>query len=609
MKCIDAIEPNKSNIPSPNILCNSAAYTYPTWPESFDESLFGRARPIPKIIATEFDRRSALAAMLRAKHGLAVEERQSEGLNRTPEATAFVLFFVAFSQIIGKEWVALGVQHTAMGDNMLDEDEDLRYRPSSSSVNGADSSPSGGRWKPKVNPPWMAGENFQSLHTNLRPDENKEEVFNDITPSNGFFATDCNNVCSDCDLGKAIDPSTFIGIPWGSNNTAPATETSTQSHSNSDQVCSSPNSAQLGNELEKACAIAKAQVDLGFNTLKMMRMRKVPPEPIAYKTLIEACGRCGITHRAAQLMEMMTQDGLAVDSEIYFCFMSAFSNAEGGAIIPYHQAQEPSVSEISASLPSESDCRSSKGDDRSTGSKSLRKDAARGFNGFYTAMSSVGNKRALKMANMKQMKSFFKQGLTKKKNLVVNKSIKIQLDLSHCILEDLYPGLVVDAESDACPKCSCVLSQDNIIVGWKPCDAKDYSTACPSCKHRFVPKFSVSCNLDTFEGSQGKGTTLYCDYLSPWVLLREIRGLITKPTASKQGKAAKVLGVEQHGDDNEQGGIKTIIDPAFREGSDINATLWWNLIVTFARFKIPFTFLLQGSYEDQQLIMPTLEDM
>ena len=33
------------------------------------------------------------------------------------------------------------------------------------------------------------------------------------------------------------------------------------------------------------------------------------------------------------------------------------------------------------------------------------------------------------------------------------------------------------------------------------------------------------------------------------------------------------------------------------------------MIVTFTRFKIPYIFLLQGSYKDQQLIMPTLEDM
>ena len=70
-------------------------YTYPTWPESLDGSLFGKPRPIPKIITAEFDRRSALASMLRAKHGSVEEGRLSGSNNPSPEATAFVLFFVS----------------------------------------------------------------------------------------------------------------------------------------------------------------------------------------------------------------------------------------------------------------------------------------------------------------------------------------------------------------------------------------------------------------------------------------------------------------------------------------------------------------------------------
>lgn len=112
-------------------------------------------------------------------------------------------------------------------------------------------------------------------------------------------------------------------------------------------------------------------------------------------------------------------------------------------------------------------------------------------------------------------------------------------------------------------------------------------------------------------GSQGKATPLYCDYLSPWVLLQEIRGLINTERAPQlASKAAKFFGIEDDSNNVEvKGGVDAIIDPKFRDGNGINATLWWNMIVTFRRFKIPFTFLLQGSYKDQQLIMPLLEDM
>ena len=100
LKQIDAIEPNQANLPPRSRFdttydMKKGLYTYPTWPESFDGSLFGKPRPIPKIITAEFDRRSALASMLRAKHGSVEEGRLSGSNNPSPEATAFVLFFVS----------------------------------------------------------------------------------------------------------------------------------------------------------------------------------------------------------------------------------------------------------------------------------------------------------------------------------------------------------------------------------------------------------------------------------------------------------------------------------------------------------------------------------
>ena len=102
LKQIDAIKPNKANLPPRSRFDTSydmkrGAYTYPTWPESLDNSLYGKPRPIPSIITAEFDRRSALTAMLRSKHGSVEEGRLSGSSNPSPEATAFVLFFVSKS--------------------------------------------------------------------------------------------------------------------------------------------------------------------------------------------------------------------------------------------------------------------------------------------------------------------------------------------------------------------------------------------------------------------------------------------------------------------------------------------------------------------------------
>merc|ERR1739845_247809 len=97
--------------------------------------------------------------------------------------------------------------------------------------------------------------------------------------------------------------------------------------------------------------------------------------------------------------------------------------------------------------------------------------------------------------------------------------------------------------------CSRILSEDEVIMGWESCSFRDY-------------------------------TTLYCEFLSPWVLRKELH-------AATRG-------------DN---GMNIILDPEWRSGTDINATLWWNMIVSFKRYKLPVTFMLQGSFRNH-LIMP-----
>jgi len=155
-----------------------------------------------------------------------------------------------------------------------------------------------------------------------------------------------------------------------------------------------------------------------------------------------------------------------------------------------------------------------------------------------------------------------------------------QIELGESLLETLYPSISIDTEN-VCPKCTAVLKEDDICAGWIPCASSEYETRCSSCSHRFVAKFTVTCSSPTFEGSQGKGTPLYCDHLSPWVLLREMRSVI-----------------------NATGGIDSILDEKFRCGPEVSATLWWNTILVFKRYKLPFIFLLQGSFHNN-LILPS----
>ena len=78
-------------------------------------------------------------------------------------------------------------------------------------------------------------------------------------------------------------------------------------------------------ELEEAKATAKAQIDLAFEILHMMRERGLKADPSVYQCLIEACGRCGDTDHATLLLSRMHDDGIVADGVVYACLVSAFS--------------------------------------------------------------------------------------------------------------------------------------------------------------------------------------------------------------------------------------------------------------------------------------------
>lgn len=167
---------------------------------------------------------------------------------------------------------------------------------------------------------------------------------------------------------------------------------------------------------------------------------------------------------------------------------------------------------------------------------------------------------------------------SKRQVLKVSRPVSKYIELGESLLRLLYPGIDIDTEN-ACPKCAAVLTEDHICTGWVPCASNNYQTKCSFCGHTFVPKFSVACNSSSFQGSQGNGTPLYCDYFSPWVLACEIRTIMVAT-----------------------GGMDQILAVEFRKGTDISATLWWNMVVTFRRYKIPYIFLLQGNFHNNLIL-------
>jgi len=356
-------------------------------------------------------------------------------------------------------------------------------------------------------------------------------------------------------------------------------------------------------EYEEARDVAVAQLDLAFDSLKVMENRGFLSDPDIFRSLMEACSRCGDTTRALELIEMMKRDGVA-DKEVLACFMNAFCHGGGDGMGAVRNASggtdaysdllrkkleavggTPRGFSIRGSVFSESESGSAYGDffsDSGSVSSQSTSSSRRSSSLMEWLVPSSSASMLKKKKKKKKKRKKGKKGISEESALTDR--LTKQIILGQSLIEFLYPDLSLDTNGDACPSCSHVMSEQEIINGWMPCQFEDYRTTCARCNHRFVPKFSVSCTSQTFEGSQGTGTPLFCEFLSPWVLRKELHHIIKM-----------------------ENGIDTILNPEWRSGTDIQATLWWNLIVMLRRHELPYSFLLQGSFKNR-LINPVPQD-
>jgi pentatricopeptide repeat protein len=355
-------------------------------------------------------------------------------------------------------------------------------------------------------------------------------------------------------------------------------------------------------EYDEAKEIAAAQLELAFEALSTMASRGLSADPDAFVSLMEACGRCGNTDRALQLIRIMKRDGFVADSEIYSCFLNSFAHVENATAKPKLETIQPEASKrntdaYSALLEKKlqlSKAANGHSNPPGTWSASTRRDddisdvlsdssvSDTGLNLDSFVLTDIY--KAVFTGETRQRRKKTKRGsriIPGRPALSMTEGLTIQFVLGESLLTYLNPDLVIDTSRNSCPHCSSTLRIDDVVSGWKPCDFQDLTSGCPQCKHRFVPHFTVTSTARDFAGTQGKGTPLYCEFLSPWVLRKELEFVI-------------------HGN----GGVEEMLKPEWRSGTDIRATLWWNLIVHFRRCNLPVAFLLQGSFHNR-LINPT----
>jgi len=570
-----AVEPNTS------YLSEAAPFIYETWPETFDTSMFCSPRPIPSMITAEFDRQTSLMKRLQMNHSPSVNKSADLAnlyggdYDFSPEGMSFTVFFFAYSAVIGREWQEYQSKRRNIENSIPCEDE---HKEDVHQANGDISSDAGN------------GEYFSSSQSNYIPDFAKGVCGGVVCPYGDSVIDDCvnymssKNPCPDINSGAqaAYDALSSFALSLD-----PTTGCRNENLVDNDEEFA---------EYEEAREVAIAQLDLAFDALHMMEMRGLTTDPDVFRSLMEACGRCGDTKRAVELIETMKRENLAADNDVLAYFMASFGRAHDDRFLPGEslKAQKrtsdayshflkkklmkmispeknvyntPMASDDESNL---SDAVSDSGSERSLGHSSAM---------FYPILGPHSTKTTVKKKKKKRKR---KKSVMVKADL--SDRIKKQLILGESLLEFLYPDILIDTFGDACPMCSNVMKEDDIVSGWQQCDFQDFTTACPQCKHRFVPRFKVSCSSHSFEGSQGPGTPLYCEFLSPWVLRKELGHIIGSSKC-----------------------IHQILDPEWRSGRDVKATIWWNLIAMFKRNQLPFVFLLQGSFQNR-LIHPVPQD-
>jgi len=576
-----AVEPNASDLPG------EAPFIYDTWPETFDASLFCSPRPIPGMITAEFDRQASLMKRLQMNYSPSTDKGPNlvdlywSDYDYSPEGMSFTVFFFAYSAVIGREWQQYQlkmweIQHgmpppfTETGADERVEEESLR--------------------KNEVG------------FIDVRDEEIEAHSESDVLP--GFSMGVCGGVV--CPGGeKAVeDVVTYISSKNPCLRAQAAYDTLSNFVSSLDPTDGCRSSSLLDDddafaEYEEAREVAVAQLDLAFDALQMMETRGLTTDPDVFKSLMEACGRCGNAKRALELIETMKRDGLVANSDILVFFMASFA----------HRGPDDDQMTSSKENHIKTQCRSSDAysqflrkklmvmrgdsegniysmpvpsDEESSASDGLS-DSGSEFSADHISPPDFLQMFAPQPKTKKKRRKRKKKALIDESDNFSDR-MKKQLVLGESLLEFLYPDINIETFGDVCPMCSHKMDEEEIVYGWKPCDFQDFTTACPQCSHRFVPQFKVSCSSATFEGSQGPGTPLYCEFLSPWVLRKELDHIIGGTNS-----------------------IELILDPAWRSGRDIRATIWWNLIAMLKRYQLPFSFLLQGSFRNR-LINPIPQD-
>jgi len=589
-----------------------ATYTYSTFPSEFNPELFGTPRPLPSAVIAEFDRQRKDAAQFRRKaprkpkdakgHFQRAHSTVDPVIPPSPQVATFTVFFMAFTAMVGKELMEIAREESNNPERTIlstyvptaDADTDSAVGESVASptedteVDEVDPEEKARVEAMKANRPSMGGmfgdEDYEdqfmaagAAPVSLHEEEPEKKI--DHPAENGLADSEAVEEMSKVEISSKMNGGESHGGPPPNNDDASESKTA-RSDGSKPRERFRDKLSDL--QIEEAKAHGRAMLGLAFEMITMMKKRGLKADPEAYQCLIDACGRVGDTKRATELLAKMHEDGIVADGTVYACLVSAFSAdtafrdkapeedlpewANSTAVeMDWNKLQKRSLLDrLVSQVVDLDDEDEDEAEENMTTYQKLRNRLAR-------------HKETGKGLKLQQKKS------DDAMDDFVTETVQQQISLGENLLEIVFPDISIDTENEVCPRCNYLLTDEHVVSGWTP-DSNDYTTACPNCTQRFVPHFCVQCSSPTFMGSRGAASPLMCERLSPWVLQKEIRSVMSQ-----------------------RDGCDNLLSPKWREQEYKNAVLWWNLVLSCMRYRFPFSFLLQGSFE-QNLISPMPED-
>lgn len=195
-------------------------------------------------------------------------------------------------------------------------------------------------------------------------------------------------------------------------------------------------------KVEEAKATATAQLNLAFEILDIMKERELKTDPIAYKCLIDACGRCGDTERATELLTRMHEDGIVADGVVYSCLVSAFSvESKFGNI----NANNMDLPEWANGASAELDWNRLQGQSKVSGSQDEEDEAAtarpRTASRIGSSISNfVRRRRKIEVNLEKKIDAARMLGDAPEEEKYVTEGVANQIGFGENLLELVYPG-------------------------------------------------------------------------------------------------------------------------------------------------------------------------